>query len=451
MGSEWKEIRLSDIVNLIGGGTPKRSHAEYWGGSIPWLSVKDFNNDYRHVDSAEESISEIGLLKSSTKVLTEGQLIISARGTVGALAQLSKPMAFNQSCYGIDAKPEQATNDFLYYLIKYSIANFKQITHGAVFDTITRETFDHILVKLPPLPEQRAIAHILGSLDDKIELNRRMNETLEAMARALFKSWFIDFDPVIDNTLAAGNPIPEELQARAALRESLGDGRKPLPDEIRDLFPSEFEFTEEMGWIPKGWCIGPISKFAKLNPESWTAKNAPEYVQYVDLANTKNGRINLIVPYKFFESPSRARRTLRQGDSIIGTVRPGNRSFAYIQEYGLTGSTGFAVMRPKKGCFRSFVYLCLTRNETIDHFAHLADGAAYPAIRPEVIAGFNCVLPREDLLEHFDAFVYPWINGIGERESQINSLTMLHDTLLPKLLSGEIRIPETDKMMGVAV
>lgn len=139
MGSDWLEVRLSDAVDLIGGGTPKRSIPEYWGGTIPWLSVKDFNHDYRHVDSAEESITELGLAKSSTKLLLEGQLILSARGTVGALTQLSKPMAFNQSCYGINAKAEYATNDFLYYLLKSSIANLKRITHCAVFDTITRE------------------------------------------------------------------------------------------------------------------------------------------------------------------------------------------------------------------------------------------------------------------------------------------------------------------------
>ena len=220
MGSEWLEVRLSNAVDLIGGGTPKRSIPEYWGGTIPWLSVKNFNHDYRHMDSAEESITELSLAKSSTKLLLEGQLIISARGTVGALAQLSKPMAFNQSCYGINAKAEYATNDFLYYLLKYSIANLKQITHGAVFDTITRETFDHIIVNLPPLPKQRASAHILGSLDDKIELNRRMNTALEAMARTIFKSWFVDFDPVPAkaevNSFHFGNSSPGGQSQRQA-------------------------------------------------------------------------------------------------------------------------------------------------------------------------------------------------------------------------------------------
>ena len=110
--NSWKILTLSKIINLIGGSTPKRSKQAYWNGNIPWLSVKDFNNQYRHVDSAEETITELGEQESSTRVLKTGQLIISARGTVGALAQLTQPMAFNQSCYGIDAKRKYTDNDF---------------------------------------------------------------------------------------------------------------------------------------------------------------------------------------------------------------------------------------------------------------------------------------------------------------------------------------------------
>ena len=107
MREEWSNQRLADVVELIGGGTPKRNHSDYWGGDIPWLSVRDFNNDNRYVYYTEETITEEGVKNSSTKILSPGQIIISARGTVGALAQLVRPMAFNQSCYGINAKDFQ--------------------------------------------------------------------------------------------------------------------------------------------------------------------------------------------------------------------------------------------------------------------------------------------------------------------------------------------------------
>jgi len=176
-------------MDIISGGTPKTSVPEYWSGNIPWLSVADFNNVNRYVYDTEKHISELGLKNSSTKILKKGQLIISARGTVGALAQLKRDMAFNQSCYGLNAN-SLTTNDFLFYLLKYCIAELKQQSSGGVFDTIIRETFDNISVFLPPLPEQKAIAEVLSSLDDKIDLLTRQNKTLEDVAQVYFRKWF---------------------------------------------------------------------------------------------------------------------------------------------------------------------------------------------------------------------------------------------------------------------
>ena len=187
--------KLSDILSIVGGGTPKTTNSSYWGGDIPWLSVVDFNNDNRYVSITEKFITQAGVENSSTKILPKGALILSARGTVGALAQLSKPMAFNQSCYGIVAK-ECTTNDFLYYLLKNIVHDLQAKGHGSVFNTITRDTFDTIEIELPPLDEQKRIAEFLGAFDDKIELLQKQNKTLEDMAKALFKSWFVDFDVV---------------------------------------------------------------------------------------------------------------------------------------------------------------------------------------------------------------------------------------------------------------
>lgn len=146
--AEWLKTALIDIVELIGGGTPKTSKAEYWGGNINWLSVKDFNNENRYVYSTEKTITEEGLNNSSTKLLKKDDIIISARGTVGELAMITFPMAFNQSCYGIRAK-EGIDSIFLYYLIKNSVRKLKAITHGSVFDTITRDTEDGEVEKEP--------------------------------------------------------------------------------------------------------------------------------------------------------------------------------------------------------------------------------------------------------------------------------------------------------------
>ena len=175
-------------------------------------------------------------------------------------------------------------------------------------------------------------------MDDKIELNRKMNETLEATARAIFKSWFVDFDPV---------------RAKA-------EGRNPgLPAPIAALFPDSFE-DSELGDIPTGWSAGSLADFALLNPESWTKSTRPEIIQYIDLGNTKWGRIDSITQYASNDAPSRAQRILRGGDTIVGTVHPGNGSYALVTEDGLTGSTGFAVLRPQMSEYQEYVYLAST-------------------------------------------------------------------------------------------
>ena len=185
------KCKLSEIMDLIGGGTPKTSKPEYWNGNIPWITVKDFNNDFRYVYKTEKSITQLGLERSSTKLLQSGDVIISARGTVGEIATIPFAMAFNQSCYGLRAKKGMVTSDYLYYLIKHNISLLKNNTHGSVFDTITRNTFDNIEVEIPSIEIQQKISSILNDYDKKIELNNAINNNLEQQAQAIFKMEFL--------------------------------------------------------------------------------------------------------------------------------------------------------------------------------------------------------------------------------------------------------------------
>ena len=177
--NDWAEYKLIELMDLIGGGTPKTSNPDYWNGDIPWISVKDFNGERRFVGKTEKSITQAGLENSSTKILNKNDIIISARGTVGELAIIPSNMAFNQSCYGIRAK-EFVDFMFLFYLLKQSVNILRHNTHGSVFDTITRDTFETIDVKIPELEVQKKIAALLSRLDDKIELNSRINDNLAA-------------------------------------------------------------------------------------------------------------------------------------------------------------------------------------------------------------------------------------------------------------------------------
>ena len=191
------EYALSEVVEIIGGGTPKTSVAGYWNGKIPWLSVKDFNNDLRYVYDSEKRITELGLNNSTTTLLQKDDIIISARGTVGELAMIPYPMAFNQSCYGIRAIKGKIDSAYLYYFLKDNVRILKKRTHGSVFDTITRKTFDELLIQLPDMERQQKASSILATLDDKIELNQKINKNLERQTQTLFANYYAQADEEI--------------------------------------------------------------------------------------------------------------------------------------------------------------------------------------------------------------------------------------------------------------
>ena len=281
-----------------------------------------------------------------------------------------------------------------------------------------------MFITLPPLDEQRVIAHILGTLDEKIELNRRMNATLEAMARALFRSWFVDFDPV---------------RAKMAGRD-IG-----LPKATADLFPDRL-VDSDMGDMPEGWRAGMLADVARLNPESWNNHNAPDGILYVDLSKTKWGNIDDVQTYSWADAPSRGRRVLRRGDTIVGTVRPGNGSFALIDRDGLTGSTGFAVLRPRHPMDREVVWCAATSHSTIDRLAHLADGGAYPAVNPKAVLATAVALPDTRIRLAFSALTAPLLDRLQANQREARTIGAVRDVLLPRLVAGDLRVHAADRM-----
>lgn len=214
---------------------------------------------------------------------------------------------------------------------------------------------------------------------------------------------------------------------------------RECPKPLADLFPARL-VDSELGEIPEGWEVVTLADLSALNPEVWSKQTRPPEINYVDLASTKWGRIEAVTVHDAADAPSRAQRVLRPGDTIVGTVRPGNGSYAFISEAGLTGSTGFAVLRPKKPQYEQFVYLAATAAENIDALAHLADGGAYPAVRPEVVAATPVVRPDHAVLGRFSLAAGPLLAEMAHNERKSRTLADLRDALLPKLISGELRV-----------
>ena len=366
-----------------------------------------------------------------------GDIVFTHAGNIGQVAYIPEESKFaryviSQRQFYMRCDRSKALPEFVSLYFKSSegqhqlLANSSQVGVPSIAQPVTY--LRTIELPLPPLPEQRAIGHILGTLDDKIELNRRMNATLEAMARALFTSWFVNFDPV-----------------RAKM-----EGRDTgLPRDIADLFPDRL-VASELGEIPKGWKVGTLEDVASLNPESWSTRNAPEEIVYVDLSNTKWGYIEKVETYPWQAAPSRGRRVLRHGDTIVGTVRPGNGSFSLVGRDGLTGSTGFAVLRPKTPSDAELVWCAATSQDNIDRLAHLADGGAYPAVRPEAVAATK--LPLADFATRgaFSSVAAALLNQVDANKQQSHTLADLRDTLLPRLISGEWRAKQIEPESSIS-
>ena len=320
--------------------------------------------------------------------------------------------------------------------LKYSVCNstftnyVKSIHTGTSIPHISKGQIQGFEVYLPPLDEQTAIANALGALDNRIDHNRALAANLEAIARRLFKSWFVDFDPV---------------RAKAA-------GEKPsgLADDIALLFPDRF-VESELGEIPEGWRLETLASVARLNPETWTTRKHPDEIRYLDLSNVKDGLVDSPTKYSWEEAPSRARRLLQQGDTIIGTVRPGNRSFALIDQAGLTGSTGFSVLRPASDSKREYLYLASTSDDAIERLAHLADGAAYPAVRPEVVLDTGTIIPSNEVMMAFSAVTKGMIDRASVCKQEANALAEIRDLLLPRLISGKLRVEDAESVIEEAI
>ncbi|MBN2103053.1 restriction endonuclease subunit S [bacterium] len=343
--------------------------------------------------------------------------------------------------------------DFLYYwMASQEFVDFSM--QGSEGTKMPRAKWDHVSRHQIPFftkAEQKAIAHILGSLDDKIELNRRMNETLEAMAQALFKSWFVDFDPVIDNALAAGNEIPGELRERADIREALGDAHKPLPLEFQKLFPAEFVYTDEMGWIPKGWKVVTLDALVDLigggtpktsNEEYWNGI-IPWY-SVVDAPNT--GDVFVIDTEKHVTElgiEKSSTKILPVGTTIIsarGTVG----KCAMVGE-SMTMNQSCYGIRGKKDISYSFVYY--TIREKVADLQRGGHGSVFNTITRDTFKTIKIAFGEPELTGKLDDRIKPSFDRILANRFCSKTLSMLRDALLPKLLSGEIRVPDSEKLV----
>ena len=235
--SEWREYTIGEIADVVGGATPSTKNPHNFNGDIPWLTPKDLSGLHdRSVDRGARNLSQQGLDSSSARLLPPGSVLLSTRAPIGYVALAKNAISTNQGFRSLVMR-DGFSAEYMYYWLLTNTEELERHASGSTFRELSGSSLKTIRLKLPPLDEQRRIAGILGALDDKIELNRRMSQTLEAMAQALFKSWFVDFDPVRAKTEGRWRP---------------GESLPGLPALLYPLFPDRL-VPSQLGDIPEGW------------------------------------------------------------------------------------------------------------------------------------------------------------------------------------------------------
>jgi type I restriction enzyme S subunit len=429
LAGDWREVLLDDVAEDVTVGHVGPMASEYVTDGIPFL--RSLNVEPLRVnDSDLKFISPEFHSRLKKSSLRPGDVVIVRTGKPGACAVIpdSVPVANCSDLVIVRCGPELDARFLAYYVNSVAAHHVGSHLVGAVQQHFNVGAARKIVIHLPTLDEQRAIAHILGTLDDKIELNRRMSETLESIARALFQSWFVDFDPV---------------RAKSEGRDT------GLPKHIANLFPDGFE-ESELGEIPKGWRVESIGDLADIVGGSTPSTKEPSYWDGgIHNWATPKDLSDLSVPV-LLDTERRISDAglehISSGLLPVGTVLLSSRApigYLAIAEVPLAINQGFIAMRPKAGV--SNLFLLLWAHVARELIVSRANGSTFLEISKSNFRPISLSSPPERLLNAFDTRVRPLYKRIVECERESRSLTALRDRLLPDLITGEFRVRDAER------
>jgi len=439
MGSR---VPISDLIDsgaLVINDGYRAKNSELSVQGVPFARAQNIGSGGFHFDDAvffpQQELHRVGI-----KVSEPGDVVFTSKGTVGRFAFVRNDtprfVYSPQLCFWRSLDHAVIHPRWLYYWMcsrEFYVQYSGVAGQTDMAEYVSLRDQRGMYITLPSTTEQKAIACILGALDDKIEVNRRTNQTANRIIQSLFKSWFVDFDPV---------------RKKAESRQAAGD----LNPDLASLFPDAFS-ESSLGPIPFGWTVQRISDITEINKRTLSRNDTLDVIDYVEISAVMKGEISEIARYQRGEEPSRARRRLAHGDTVISTVRPDRGAYFLClnPSPSLIASTGFAVISPKEGIW-AFVHSALTQPEVGQELGRLADGGAYPAIRPHVIGDLPLVMPRDQrIVRVFERIVQPLYEKAYRNRAVSQTLAELRDTLLPRLISGELKIRDADRIIGRAL
>ena len=364
--------------------------------------MSDFQ--YRYIEKGKRNITKSGLNSCSAQFLPAGSVLFSSRAPIGYIAIAKNPIVTNQGFKSIIPDKEKVDSLFLYYLLKYKKNDIEALGSGTTFKEVSGFTMKNVEVFIPSLKVQQQIAGVLGALDDKIELNRRINENLEQQAQALFKSWFVDFEPFKDGKVV----------------------------------------DSELGMIPEGWKVKKLGELCDSISVTHPCKEGQ--LIFLNTGDIENG---FVLNHKYMnikDMPGQAKKSIQENDILYSEIRPINRHFAFVnfpaQEYIV--STKLMVLRANDNESSIRLYQYLTSEDVINGLQHEAESRSgtFPQIRFENIKSLKILIGSDDVEKQYTKYIENIYKMIFQYRKEIIRLEQLRDTLLPRLMSGELEIKD---------
>lgn len=397
---EWKEVRLGDVCTRVcSGGTPKSTNLSYYGGEIPWLNTKEI--DFNRIYFTEKTITDSGLNNSSAKWIVPNTVTVAMYGaTAGKSCIVKVPMTTNQACCNLTINYEVADYEFVYYSLKNDYTTLASLANGGAQQNLNAQIIKDYVLKMPSLADQRRIASILSSLDRKIELNNKINADLEEMAQAIFKNWFVDFEPFKDGKFV----------------------------------------DSELGMIPEGWKVGTLGDITKNKSAKVKERNDVKV-----LSPVTTGELVLSEEYftkQVFSSSIAKYKIVNKGDFAYNPARVNIGSLGR-NEFDFDGcvSPVYVVFSVLDG-YENYFDLFRKTDFFKDSVASLAIGGVRQSLSYDDLSSIEVIIPSENAVEEFNNLYNQMKKTIKANKLENSRLSTLRDTLLPRLMSGEQEVQE---------
>ena len=398
---EWKEVRLGDVCTRVcSGGTPKSTNLSYYGGEIPWLNTKEI--DFNRIYSTEKTITDSGLNNSSAKWIVPNTVTVAMYGaTAGKSCIVKVPMTTNQACCNLTINDEVADYEFVYYSLKNDYTTLASLANGGAQQNLNAQIIKDYVLKMPSLADQRRITSILSSLDRKIELNNKINADLEEMAQAIFKNWFVDFEPFKDGKFV----------------------------------------DSELGKIPEGWKVGRLTEIASymngLAMQKFPPENNEDSLPVLKIKELGQGFCGTDSDRCSCNIKDECK--IHNGDVIFSW------SGTLLVDVWCGGDCGLNqhLFKVTSKYYPKWFYYYWTKHH-LQEFIHIAKDKAVTMghIKRGHLEEALVAIPDNDSMERAHELFEPILSKMISLRLENSRLSLLRDTLLPRLMSGELEVPE---------